>query len=120
MMSESGKNEKVMDPRCPLGLSDFPTSVCPLAIERLRHLENESGNVSHQKESRLPGCDYYIKDKDSNYCFFAYINQNKDKEHSTIEIAEKLSITQAAVYSGLNRGLEKVQTEVVDMIRGDK
>jgi hypothetical protein len=117
-MSEKKKGR--MDDRCPLGLNDFPTSVCPLAVERLRHLENESGNVSHLKESKLPGCDWYCKDKDSNYCFFSYIHDNKDKEHTTIEIAEKLSVTQAAVYSGLNRALEKVEKDVVRMIEGEE
>lgn len=109
-------NENKMDSRCPLGLKDFPVSACPLAVERLRCLENESGNISHLKESKLPGCDFYIKDRDSNYCFFVYIYNNRDKEHSTIQIAEKLGITQAAVYSGHNRGVEKIGKDVKRLI----
>lgn len=112
--------EKKMDNRCPLGLSDFPTSVCPLAVDRLRALENESGNISHLKESKLPGCPWYCKDKESNYCFFAYIYNNRDTEHTTIDIAEKLSITQAAVYSGLNRAIGKIEKDVSKLIKGEE
>lgn len=97
------------DPRCPLGLKCFPGQICPLAVERLRALEQIDGNASHVQEEKLPGCSFAINDKDSNYCFFRYMYENEGKDHPTIEIAEKLLITQAAVYSGLNRAIVKIK-----------
>lgn len=100
---------KKMDKRCPLGLNCFPTQTCPLAIQRLKALEQVDGNASHVQEAKMPGCDWAVNDKDSNYCFFKYMHDNEGKDHPTIEIAEKLLITQAAVYSGLNRAVSKVK-----------
>jgi len=102
------KSEK-MDCRCPLGLSDFPSTCCPLAIQRLKAIEKMDGNISHLQESKVGGCEWYINDKSANYCFFKYIYDNEDKEHSTIEMSEKLKITQAAIYSGLNRATVKIK-----------
>jgi hypothetical protein len=97
------------DKRCPLRLQCFPTQVCPLAIERLKALERINRNTSHFQESRMEGCPWAVSDKDSNYCFFKYIYENEGKEHPTIEISEKLLITQAAVYSGLNRAINRIK-----------
>lgn len=109
------------DKRCPLGLKCHPTQPCPLAIERLKALEQAEGNVSHLQESKIPGCDWYINDKDSNYCFFKYIHDNQGKDHSTIDIAEKQSITQAAVYSGLNRAISKIkELPIFKLLKEDK
>lgn len=101
--------KKQQDRRCPLGLNCFPAQVCPLAVERLKALERAGGNASHIQEGSLEGCEWAINDRDSNYCFFRYIHDNAGKDHSTIEIAEKLLITQAAVYSGLNRAVSKIK-----------
>ncbi len=107
-----------MDTRCPLGLNKFPSQVCPLAVDRLRALQEIEGNASHIQESKMRGCDWAINDKDSNYCFFKYICDNQNKDHPTIEIAEKLLITQAAVYSGLNRALARVkETDIIEIIK---
>ena len=109
------------DKRCPLGLKCHPTQYCPLAIQRLKALERADGNVSHLQESKIPGCDWYCADKDSNYCFFKYIHDNSGKDHSTIDIAEKLSITQAAVYSGLNRAITKLkEMKIYKLLKGEK
>ena len=110
----------MMDKRCPLGLNDFPCQTCPLAVQRLKSLERVDGNASHVQESKMSGCDWGINDRESNYCFFKYIHDNADKDHSTIEIAEKLLITQAAVYSGLNRILVRIQdSDIVQMLKRD-
>jgi hypothetical protein len=110
-----------MDPRCPLGLKVLPTSVCPLAVERLRALENGAGNVSHLHEDKLPGCTWAINDKDSSYCFFKYIRDNKGVSHDTIHIGQKLLITQAAVYSGLNRAIERTkECGILEIINRDE
>lgn len=113
--------KKYMDCRCPLGLSNFPTQICPLAIQRLKEIERIDGNISHVQESKMQGCEWYINDKESNYCFFKYMYDNEGREHSTIEMSEKLKITQAAIYSGLNRATSKVkELEVLDIIKKDE
>ena len=98
-----------MDKRCPLGLKEFPNQICPLAVQRLRALERVEGNTSHLQESKMPGCEWCVNDRESNYCFFRYIHDNQGQDHPTIEIAEKLLVTQAAVYSGLNRAIAKIK-----------
>lgn len=115
------KTPKDMDSRCPLALSKHPCQVCPLAIERLKALERADSNASHVQESKMSGCEWAINDRESNYCFFKYIYDNQSKDHPTIEIAEKLMITQAAVYSGLNRALEKIKDEgIIDELAEGK
>ena len=112
--------KKMMDSRCPMGLNEFPCQTCPLAVERLRALERVSGNASHMQESKMPGCDWAINDRDSNYCFFKYILFNSDRDHSTIEIAEKLKITQAAVYSALHRALMQVKdSDIIELLKSE-
>lgn len=101
------ESKGLMNKRCPLKLKCFPDIPCPLAIQRLKVLAHANKNLSYLQESKAKGCDYYIFDRDSNYCFFKYIYDNQGKTHSTIEIAELLFITQAAVYSSQNRAIAK-------------
>jgi len=103
------KTIKEMNKRCPRKLKCFPSAPCPLAVQRLRGLKKASKNVSYTQEAKVKGCNWYIADKDSNYCFFKYIHDNEGEDHSTIIISEKLNITQAAVYSSLNRAIEKLK-----------
>jgi len=109
---------KRQDKRCLLGLRCFPTQICPLAISRLKALEQIDGDTSHIQEDKLAGCPWAINDKDSHYCFFRYMHDNAGKDHPTIDIAEKLLITQAAVYSGLNRAVAKIKES--DIVKGLK
>ncbi len=105
-----------MDERCPLGLKTMPKSICPLGVQRLRAIENEEVG-----EKALVGCDWYINDAESNYCFFSYMADNEGIDHNTIDISGKLLITQAAVYSGLNRAIEVMKEEgAVDLILQNK
>lgn len=115
------KDEKPkMDARCPLKLKNHPTQCCPLAIQRLKALERAEENATHLQESEICGCPFYVNDRESNYCFFKYIHDNATKDHSTIDIAEKLSITQAAVYSGLNRVITKIkETTIYKVLLGN-
>lgn len=118
MSTQNKKPSPPMDQRCPLSLKTHPKQVCPLAVQRLKALENLNGNSSHMHESKLPGCEWALNDKESHYCFFKYIYDNGGKDHSTIEIAEKLMITQAAVYSGLNRALERIKdSDIVKVLK---
>jgi hypothetical protein len=94
-----------MDPRCPLGLKSLPQSACPEAANALRMLRN---NPSQAEKLKLP-CDWYINDRDSNYCFFKYIHDNEGQDHNTIDIASLLLTTQASVYSGQSRALAKAK-----------
>ncbi len=98
-----------MDKRCPRKLKTFPHSPCPLAVQKLRGLKRTSKNISYTKEAKIEGCDWYIADQDAHYCFFKYIFDNEGEMHSIIAIAEKLNITQAAVYSSFNRAVAKLK-----------
>jgi hypothetical protein len=103
----------LQDPRCPLGLKVMPTSICPLAADRLRALQNGDANT-------MVGCEFYINDVPSNLCFFSYMHNNAGMEHQTIDISSKLLITQATVYSSLNKALEKAkEIGLVDLILDD-
>ena len=99
------KSLKIMDDRCPLGLNDFPTMPCVLAAERLRAIRNSPNDP---KTERV-GCDWYVNNRDANYCFFSYMHQNDGQGHDTIEIAGLLHETQAAVYDNMKKALEKVK-----------
>jgi hypothetical protein len=94
-----------MDERCPLGLKILPQSICPLAAQSLRALRNNPGQA---EKLELP-CQWYINDRDSNYCFFKYIHDNVGKDHNTIDIASLLLTTQASVYSAQSRALQKAE-----------
>lgn len=108
---------RVLDDRCPLGLKSFPTSVCPLAAERLRALRN----APNDPKSDTVGCDWYLNDSASNYCFFAFVHQNEGQGHETIEIASLLHATQASVYSNLSKAIEKVTAAGLgDVLMGDE
>jgi hypothetical protein len=100
---------EMMDPRCLRCLKEFPDSVCPLAVERLKAMAKMSRNTPYSQEKELPGCPFYVLNKESNYCFFMYIFENESKEHSIIEACELLCITQAAVYESLRRGIAKLK-----------
>lgn len=55
-----------MDKRCPRGLVRHPKRPCPegkKAIDALRN--NEQG-----------GCEWYINDAGSHFCFFKYMHEN--------------------------------------------
>lgn len=96
----------IMDSRCPLGLKTLPTSTCPLAADSLRLLRNNPGQAEKLK---LP-CDWYINSRESNNCFFKYMADfDPEERHETIDIAELLLTTQAAVYSGQRRAEQKVR-----------
>lgn len=111
-----------MDPRCPLGLKDFPRTPCPLALDRLKWLQAHQGNISHIAEQERTGdCPYAIRDSQSNYCFFAYMDKNGDVEHSAVQVAELCQLTQAAVAGALDRAQKFLKkTELLDQIRGDE
>jgi hypothetical protein len=96
---------RVMDERCPLGLKSLPTSVCPLAAERLRALRNSPNDPKAEQV----GCSWYIADRPSNYCFFKYVHDNEGQGHETIEIAALLHATQANVHANLGKAIEKVK-----------
>lgn len=108
---------RVMDDRCPLGLQDFPTSVCPLAVERLRAMRNNKGDAQNVKV----GCEWYIASKEANYCFHKYMAQNEGESHATIDIASLLHVTQAVVYSDLTKAVGKVkEAGVGELLLGEE
>jgi len=94
-----------MDDRCPLGLKSLPTSVCPLAAERLRAIRNNQAEA----KNITAGCDWYIQDRSANYCFFKYMADNEGEGHDTINIASLLHITQATVYADLDSAIQKTK-----------
>jgi hypothetical protein len=100
---------EMMDKRCLRCLKELPESICSLAVERLKAMARMSRNTPYSQERELPGCPFYVLDKDANYCFFKYISDNESKEHSIIEICELMCITQAAVYESLRRGISKMK-----------
>jgi len=61
-----------MSSRCPRKLKVAPLKSCPLALKRLTR---QGG-----------GCEWFIKDEDSNYCFWYYLYKHH-KEHTVTEVA---------------------------------
>lgn len=105
-----------MDERCPRGLESFPTEICPEAVKRLKAIRNGQGDIQNLKI----GCDWYIQDKASHYCFFKYMADNDGESRDTIEIASLLSATQASVYSSLAKAIEKVkEAGIGEMLLGE-
>lgn len=107
---------RVMDDRCPLGLKALPTSVCPLAAERLRAIRNNQVDAKNIKV----GCEWYIKDRSANFCFFKYMADKDGESHETINIASLLHVTQAIVYSDLDAAVQKVkEAGIGELILGE-
>lgn len=82
----------------------MPTSECPLALERLRALRDNPA----QADKITVGCPWYVDDKASNFCFFAYAAEN-DHPHDTIDLVSLLRISQTNIYSSLTRAIETVK-----------
>ena len=97
-----------MDSRCPRKLKKYPCKTCPLAVERLKALAKQTKNTANLKDDELPGCNWFVSDQESYYCFFLYIFQN-EKSHNPIEIAQLLAINQPSVYASINHALRKIR-----------
>lgn len=111
-----------MDPRCPLGLTKFPTTPCPLAVKRLERLKRLQGQGQHlQEQDWTDDCPYAIADKNSCYCFFSYIRAHEGESHDIVRISELLLVTQPSVYSAVARAQESIKSgDLLDLLKGDK
>lgn len=102
-------NDTKMDSRCPRKLKDLPTSWCPLAVLRLRFIRDYGRPLTSEEESNLPGCQWFISNQSSNYCFFKYMNDfGRDKQPSDAEIAHFLNISIEEVKVVLELAIDKV------------
>ena len=102
-----------MDPRCPLKLTEHPTSFCPLAVMRLKALRGIGEEITEEEEQNLPGCNWAIQHQGSSYCFFKYMKQHAGQPTSDIEVAHMNSISVETVKAIQKEALEQVKASGV-------
>lgn len=86
----------VMSNKCPRCLKSGPSKPCKLAINRL------NGDKK--------GCDWFINDPQSNYCFWHYLYLHKGEQHSVTIISglwgssvNNISIAERSALSKINK-----------------
>ena len=83
-----------MDNRCPRKLNKFPDSWCMQAALRLKAIRNANRELTEEEERSLPGCNWAISCRVSNYCFFQYVDQIlPERPLADVEIAGLLNIS---------------------------
>ena len=97
-----------MDKRCPRRLDKSPTVWCPLAVTKLRELR-ASGGSTNCNEEHLPGCNWFIFNQVSGYCFWKYIQAHNTQPISEAEIAYLLCTTEEDVKETLATAMEKIK-----------
>src|SRR5262245_290560 len=55
-----------MDARCPRKLKNLPDCPCPSGREA----------VDAARQGKKAGCEWFVADPESNYCFFKYMNDD--------------------------------------------
>lgn len=89
---------------CPRRLQAGPTSPCPAALERIAAIQ-----ANPRADHDGIGCPWYILSKAHNYCFWNYIEDKQDKQHTDREIAELLGITVKQVRQIASDAIQKLQ-----------
>ena len=94
-------NKKPGPHKCPRGLKQFPIKPCAWAKIRMK------GNPSE-------GCDWYVHDEKSKYCFWYYLYLHSNAQHSVTEISKlwntsvnNVSIAERSAYSKIIPKLPK-------------
>jgi hypothetical protein len=109
MKKQKKKKNEIMS-RCPLGLKEYPTTPCPMAIQRIKAIKY---NIIID-EKNMPGCPWWILDSSSCYCFWYYINVfQKDKEANVSEIAASLMLSNEEVEEIISDNINKLKEDEV-------
>jgi hypothetical protein len=97
-----------MDPRCPLGLEEYPESWCKLAVLRLKSIKNSNiKELTEADEAKMPGCPWAVFDQYSHYCFFQYIKEKQDSPASESELLAMLGISSQQIKLAEQRAVAK-------------
>lgn len=99
------------DKRCPLKLEEFPTSACPLAVQRLKALRFAGRELTEEEEAKLPGCNWALQHQLANYCFFKYLDEfiPQEKQLSDMEIAHLCSVSIDTVKKVEKKSISKLR-----------
>jgi hypothetical protein len=98
-----------MDIRCPRNLSNLPIKWCELAVLRLKQIQNSDHILSDEEESKLLGCPWAIMNREANYCFFAFMENNKGVELTDQQIASLFFLNTEMVQKHAEDALVKMR-----------
>lgn len=87
--------------RCPRKLMKTPETPCELGREA----------VNAAKDNKHGGCEFFVNDRESNYCFFKYLELH-DEPKDPAEIARLLLIDDSEVKKIVSKCRKLLQAEM--------
>ena len=92
---------------CPRRLNCLPTEACPMALERLRALKNQTDKKLKEGEI-LKGCAWYCDSSDANYCFFSQVSADPGP-YADEDISSLLAIPTSQVLKTYESGIANLK-----------